>query len=154
MDNISAHITYAEAVKSQEAIRKGIDNTPTSEHLQAMKYLANHVFEPVRNFIGGSLGVSSFYRSEKVNKAIGGSTTSQHCKGEAMDIDCDIFGIGKNSKVFDFIKNNLTYDQLIWEFGNDIEPDWVHVSLKNGVNRKQILKATKVNGKTIYTVIK
>lgn len=153
MENISANITYAEAVKSQSAIRKGIDNTPTSEHLQAMKYLANHIFEPVRTFIGAPIGVSSFYRNPKVNKAIGGAASSQHCKGEAMDIDCDIFGNGLNSQVFDFIKNNLVYDQLIWEFGNDIEPDWVHVSLKNGSNRMQKLKATKIGGKTIYTVI-
>lgn len=160
MSNISANITYAEATKSQEAIRKGIPNEPTQANLLAMKSLAETIFEPLRKWYGKPIGISSFFRSVKVNKAIGGSTTSQHCaeKGaSAMDIDADIFNNGiKNSEIFKYIKDNHSFDQLIWEFGNDKEPDWVHVSsyIDKTKNRKQVLKAVRktVLGKstTVY----
>jgi uncharacterized protein YcbK (DUF882 family) len=135
---ISQYISYTEATISQTAVRNKIDNTPNKEELDAMKHVASQVFDKVREHFGKPLKVSSFFRCSKLNKAVGGSSTSQHMKGEAIDIQ-GLSGI-KNSEIFDYIKNNLEYDQLIWEFGNSKEPAWVHVSLKlKGKNRKQIL---------------
>lgn len=143
---ISEYLTYAEAVKSQTAIRLGINNEPTEEHLENMKFVAQKVFDPVRKFVGGPLNASSFYRSAELNKAIGGSSsTSQHMKGEAIDIDCDTFGHGSNIGVFTFIKKHLEFDQLINEYPDPAgNPSWVHVSLRrDGKNRKQILVKLK-----------
>jgi hypothetical protein len=142
MDNISPHITYLEATRTST----GLPNEPNAEQVESMVLAANRVFEPVRRFINAPIIVSSFFRSPKVNAAVGGSATSQHVKGEAIDIK----RTGQNSKIFEYIKNNLTFDQLIWEFGTDTEPAWVHVSYKRNGNRMQVLKALKVNGKTKY----
>lgn len=139
MSNISEHITLAEAIKSQTAIRKGIDNTPNSDQIAAMKLVAEKVFEPIRNHFGVPIGVSSFFRSQKLNKAIGGAASSQHTKGEAIDIDGDIFGGVSNRAIFDFVRLNLEWDQLIWEYGDSYNPSWVHVSYKAIGNRRQIL---------------
>lgn len=142
---ISKYITYDEATKSQTAVRQGIDNKPNDQQLEAMKYVATNVFDPVREYVGGSLHASSFFRSKELNAAIGGSsTTSQHMKGEAIDIDCDTFGFGSNNSVFDWIAKSLNFDQLIGEY-----PDasgkfsWVHVSLTKDRNRKQMLVKLK-----------
>jgi zinc D-Ala-D-Ala carboxypeptidase len=143
---ISEHISLSEATKSQEAVRKGIENIPTEEHLKAMRLVAEKVFEPLRKAFNKPLTISSFYRSPKLNKSIGGSETSQHCKGEAIDIDMGDF----NSDIFHWIKNNLVFDQLIYEFGDTKNPSWVHVSYSENGNRKQILRAIKENGKTKY----
>jgi zinc D-Ala-D-Ala carboxypeptidase len=138
---ISEHITLAEATKSQQASRLGLSNQPTSEHLDNMKHIAENVFEPIRKHFNKPIAVSSFYRSEAVNKAIGGAMTSQHLTGEAMDIDAQIFGGLTNKEVFDWVRANLNFDQLIWEGGTVEEPDWVHVSLtKHRANRKQVLR--------------
>ena len=138
---ISANITYAEAFKSQSAVRHKIKNTTNDpEILKNMKHVAENVFEKIRAHFGKPIGISSFYRSPELNKIVGGSPTSQHATGEAIDIDADIFGGLTNKQIFDFIKNNLEYDQLIWEYGTEKNPAWVHVSLKRvGKNRKQIL---------------
>jgi hypothetical protein len=151
---ISKHITLAEATKSQTAIRLGIKNVPNKDQLEAMKYVAENIFERVREHFKVPIGVSSFFRGFELNKAIGGSTTSQHCKGEAIDIDADIFGGITNKQIFDYVKDNLDFDQLIFEFGTEKNPDWVHVSLVKGLNRRQILKAYKSGGKTIYKPFK
>ena len=140
---LSKHLTLAEVIKSNTALRKGIDNNPTKEHLENLKLIANRVFEPLRAFLNKPIRVNSGYRSEALNKAIGGSKTSQHCKGEALDLDI-------NKEGFYYIKDNLEFDQLIWEFGNDSEPSWIHVSYNRFKNRKQVLKAVKINGKTKY----
>lgn len=142
MDNISPHITYLEATRTST----GLPNEPNADQVESMVLAANRVFEPVRRFINAPIIVSSFFRSPKVNAAVGGSATSQHVKGEAIDIK----RTGQNSKIFEYIKNKLTFDQLIWEFGTDTEPAWVHVSYKRNGNRMQVLKALKVNGKTKY----
>ena len=148
MDNISKYISYKEAVKTNVRHAK---NIPNADQLSAMRYIATRVFGPVREFVGGALYVSSFFRSAMVNKAIGGSTTSQHCKGEAIDIDCDVFGNGTNKEVFEYIKENLPFDQLIWEFGDSNNPAWVHVSLRrDNRNRGQVLKAISKGGGTAY----
>jgi len=136
---ISEHITLSEAIKSQTAIRKGIDNTPNSEQIAAMKLVAEKVFEPIRAHFGKPIGISSFFRSVKLNKAIGGAASSQHCKGEAIDIDGDILGGVSNRMIFDYVRTNLTFDQLIWEYGTDLYPAWVHVSYKAKGNRRQVL---------------
>jgi D-alanyl-D-alanine dipeptidase len=147
MSNISKHITLKEATYSATGEAKKIDNSPTAEHLANMKLLAEKVFEPVREWYGKPIKINSFYRSKALNMAIPGSSlTSQHSKGEAMDMDT----ASDNKKIFEYIKNNLDFDQMIWEFGTAENPDWVHVSYKASGNRKQILRAKKVNGKSTY----
>jgi zinc D-Ala-D-Ala carboxypeptidase len=148
---ISPHLNLAELTRSETAKRNGIDNTPTAEHLENFKLLADKVFEPIREHFKTPIFISSGYRSKELNELIKGSATSQHCKGQAIDIDMD-GGNGEvtNRMVFDFIKNKLDFDQLIWEFGTDSNPDWVHVSYVKGKNRKQKLKAIRSGGKTSY----
>ena len=124
---ISKHISYKEGVYSVTAIRKGIDNEPNEEQLSNMKLVAEKIFEPVRTHFKVPIKVNSFFRSPDLNRAIGGSTKSQHCKGQAIDID-DTYGKIKNSDIYWWIKENLDFDQMIWEFGNNDNPDWVHVS--------------------------
>ena len=150
---ISKHISYKEGVHSITAIRKGIDNEPNGEQLANMKLVANNVFEPLRVFINGPIKVNSFFRSPDLNKAIGGSTKSQHCKGQAIDID-DTYGKATNAEMYWWIKENLDFDQMIWEFGSNDNPDWVHVSyVSPDKNRNRCLKAYRENGKTKYMVI-
>ena len=150
---ISEHLELAEVTRSQTAKRKGISNTPSSEHLENFKKLAENIFEPIRNHFNVPIHISSGYRSKALNTSIGGSLTSQHCSGEAIDIDMDGSSNGVTNKmVFDFIKSTLNFDQMIWEFGNSNNPDWVHVSYEStGKQRKQILKASKVGGATKYS---
>lgn len=150
---ISEHISNAEATKSATATKAGIDNTPSAVQLLNMRRIATQIFEPLRNSFGVPLGISSFFRSKELNKVLGGSPTSQHCcNGEsaAMDIDADIYGYAANSAVFHYIAKNCDFDQLIWEYGDDYEPAWVHVSQKLDGNRGEILKAKRVRGRTVY----
>ena len=150
---ISKHISYKEGVHSNTAIRRGIDNTPTDDQLYFMEIVAEEVFEPLREWVGGPIKINSFYRCPELNTAIGGSATSQHCKGQAMDID-DTFGKATNAEMYNFIKEHLDFDQMIWEFGDDDNPAWVHVSyVSPEKNRNRCLKAYKENGKTKYIVI-
>ena len=150
---ISAHISDKEGVYSATAIRLDIKNEPCKHELAKMRILAEKVFEPLREHVGGAIKINSFFRSEELNIAIGGSTTSQHCIGEAIDID-DTFGHATNAEMFNYIKDNLSFDQLIWEHGNDDNPNWVHVSyVDDETNRKSMLKAYKQNGKTKYKKI-
>ena len=152
-DKISKHISLKEGVKSHTATRLGIDNSPSELDLVRMKTIAEKVFEPLREWVGGPIAINSFYRSPKLNSAIGGSTSSQHCIGCALDLD-DNYGYKTNAEMFDYIKNNLDYDQMIWEFGTDENPNWVHVSyVSEDTNRRRLLKASKINGKTTYSVI-
>ena len=147
---ISKHLSLAEVSRSETAKRKGINNTPSGEHLENFKKLAENIFEPIREHFGVPIHISSGYRSKELNAAVGGSLSSQHCQGEAIDIDMDGTSI-TNAQIFNYIKDNLNFDQMIWEFGNDSNPDWVHVSYEStGKQRKQILKAIKANGKTSY----
>jgi len=134
---ISNNLTLSELTTSQTAIRKKIDNTPSSEVISNLKLVATKVFEPIREYLAQPIKISSGYRSPSLNKAIGGAKNSQHTTGEALDLQ----GLGtlKNSQIFNYIKNNLEFDQLIWEFGDNKEPAWVHVSYKKTGNRKQIL---------------
>ena len=152
-DRISEHVSLKEGVKSHTATRLNINNIPCELDLINMKTIAQEVFEPLRKFVGGPIAINSFYRSPKLNSAIGGSTSSQHCSGRALDID-DKYGYKTNAEMFKYIKNNLDYDQLIWEFGDINNPDWVHVSyVSEDVNRRRCLLAYKKNNKTKYKVI-
>ena len=150
---ISKHISNKEGVYSRTALRLNIDNTPTEEHKQNMRLLAENIFEPLRAYVGGPIKINSFYRSPELNKAIGGSTKSQHCNGQAIDID-DTFGRATNAEMFEFIKQHLNFDQMIWEFGDDKNPNWVHISyVSENKNRNRCLKAYKENNKTNYKII-
>jgi len=149
---LSEHLDLAEVTRSDSAKRKGISNEPTPEHLENLKKLAVNIFEPIRKHFGVPIMISSGYRSKSLNTAINGSLSSQHCQGKAIDIDMDGTANGVTNKmVFDYIKGNLNFDQLIFEFGTKDSPDWVHVSFEStGKQRKQILRAVKIGGKTAY----
>ena len=149
---ISKHISEKEATKSVTALRLNIDNTPNGTALNNMKILAEKVFEPLREWVGGPIKITSFYRSPDLCLALGSKISSQHtCKnGAAIDID-DIYGHKTNKEMFEWIKENLDFDQLIYEFGNEENPDWVHVSyVDKENNRNRILKAVRDQGKVKY----
>jgi hypothetical protein len=149
---ISKHLSFEECTYSSTAEKMGIRNdNPNLSVIENMKELANNVFEPIREHFKAPIRVSSVFRSLNLNQALKGSITSQHCSGQAMDIDMGDKGKLTNKEIFDYIKENLKFDQLIWEFGDSKQPEWVHVSFSKDKNRKQILKATKKNGKTIYS---
>ena len=153
MDRLTKHVSFKEGVHSITALRLGLKNDPSDDHLQSMILLSEKIFEPLRIHVGGPIKINSFYRGPELNKAIGGSAKSQHCKGQAMDID-DTYGNASNKEMFNWIKANLDYDQMIWEFGTDENPDWVHVSYVDpGSNRNRCLKAYREDGKTKYMVI-
>ena len=151
---LSENFTLDEFIYSPTAIKHGIDNTPSPEHIENIKALVTNVVQPVRHFLRQPLKISSGYRHPELNARIGGAhkivngkkvATSQHCKGEAVDLNVT----GRNAEIFRYIKANLEFDQIIWEFGTDSEPAWVHVSYAKK-NRKQMLKAVKEGGKTVY----
>jgi hypothetical protein len=147
---LSEHFELAEFIRSSTAKRASISNMPTNAHLENIKLLCEKVLEPIRVHFARPIILSSGYRSSALNRAVGGSSSSQHCSGEAADIDMDGTNV-TNAQIFNYIKDNLEFDQLIWEFGTDTNPDWVHVSYEsNGRQRKQILRAVKKNGSTSY----
>jgi hypothetical protein len=149
---ISEHISLEEATSSPYATAHNINNVPGPVELSAMKLVAEKVFEPLRIHFNVPLKINSFYRCPQLNKAIGGASTSQHVKGEAIDVDAT--GAVTNKDLFLYIKDHLPYDQAIWEGGTDENPNWVHVSYNpSGIQRKQLLRMTKVNGKSVYTAI-
>lgn len=148
MTQISKHLTLEELCHSETAKKLGIVNVPTPAQTENLKTLALKVFEPVREHFGVPIHISSGYRIINLNQALNGSITSQHCRGEAIDIDMKGDKVS-NAQIFQWIKDNLKYDQLIWEFGDSKNPNWVHVSYCKE-NRQQTLRAVKVNGKTQY----
>jgi len=151
--SISKHISYKEGVYSRTATRLGIKNNPNAEQMESMITIAEEVFEPLRMWVGGPIKINSFFRSPELNKAIGGSGKSQHCHGQAIDLD-DTFGRATNAEMFEFIKEHLDFDQIIWEFGDETNPDWVHISyVSPEQNRNRCLKAYKENSKTKYKII-
>jgi len=147
---LSNNLSLSEVLVSQTAKRLGLSNEPTKEHLENLNIIAYKIFQPVRDYFKVPIYVSSGYRSKELNKAIGGAKTSQHMKGEALDLDADVYGVITNSDIFNYIKDNLEFDQLIWEFGDDNNPNWVHVSFSEGKNRMKVMKALKGRNKTIY----
>jgi len=150
MEKISKHISWHEGTYSRTGERRDLDNTPNEDQLKCMKEVAENLFEPLREWVGGPIKINSFFRGEPVNSAIGGSRKSQHMKGQAIDID-DTFGHKTNAEMYHYIKNNLDFDQMIWEFGTDKNPNWLHISwVSHRPNRKKLTIAKKVNGKTKY----
>ncbi len=144
---ISNYITTIDASRSATAKRLGIDNTPDYREIIQIKLLCKNIYDKLCFEFNQVIEFNSFFRSVKLNNAVGGSATSQHCKGQAIDLDDNDVG---NAKIFNFIKDNMVFDQLIWEFGNTKEPDWVHVSLKSAGNRNQVLVSYKERGVTKY----
>jgi len=151
---LSKHVSLHEGVYSITAERLGIKHDPTDDHLLNMITISEKVFEPLRKHVGGPIKINSFYRGPELNKAIGGSSKSQHCNGQAIDID-DTFGHATNAEMYKWIKENLDFDQMIWEFGTDENPNWVHISyVSEDKNRNRCLKAYKDEfNKTKYMVI-
>jgi phosphoribosylaminoimidazole (AIR) synthetase len=143
---ITAHFNLAEFTRSESAKRHGVSNQPTAEHLENIKMLCEKVLEPIRMKFG-PINISSGYRSKVLNHYIGGSLRSQHCEGRACDIDMDGMGGVTNKQIFEYIKSELEFDQLINEFNYG----WIHVSYNAGQNRRQVLDALKVNNKTVYS---
>ena len=147
---ISKHISYREATHSATAKRRGLDNTPNQEQLENMYRVAEFIFEPLRLFVGGPSKINSFFRSVAGNRPVGGTSRSQHCKGQAIDID-DVFGHKTNAEMFQYVRENLDFDQMIWEFGSNNNPSWLHISyVSKAENRSRILRAVKRDGKTKY----
>ena len=153
MEKISEHISYIEATKSNTAMRLDIDNTPQPYEITNMHGLAANIFEPLREWVGGPIKINSFFRCTDLNRAIGGSNNSQHCQGRAIDID-DTYNYKTNAEMYRWIKQNLDFDQMIWEFGTKDNPDWVHVSyVSPNENRNRCLLAKRVNGRAVYSII-
>jgi len=152
---LSKNLSLAEVTKSTTAKRLNIDNTPDEWVTENLKQVAINVFQPLRDAFKCPIYVSSGYRSADLNSAIGGSRRSQHVEGRALDLDADVYGGCTNSQVFNYIRENLEFDQLIWEFGDQDNPDWVHVSfVYDGVNRGRCLKAVRDDkGKVVYEVM-
>jgi len=150
LGRISTHVSYREGVRSRTADRLGLENNPNTEQLKCMKDIAEGLFEPLRKWVGGPIKINSFFRGEPLNTAIGGSKRSQHMKGQAMDLD-DTFGHKTNAEMYYYIKDNLDFDQMVWEFGDDDNPNWIHVSyVTHRPNRKKLTVALKRDGKTVY----
>ena len=148
---ISKNFTLAELCNSAAAKRFGINNNPDDKVIKNLELLAKNILQPIRDHFDKAIHVVSGYRSPGLNKKVGGASNSQHLIGQAVDIDNDNTDIS-NAEIFNYIKENLKFDQLIWEFGNDESPDWVHVSYSTKP-RKQILRAYKDGSRTFYKKI-
>ena len=149
--NLSKNLTLAEATKSQVATRRGIDNTPIAEQIRILLLVAKHVFQPLREHFDVPIGITSGFRSRQLNTAIKGAKNSEHTLGRALDLDADVYGGVTNKEIFEFIKNHLDFNQLFWEFGDNKNPDWVHVSYSEKGNKKQVLRANRVPGSSRTT---
>jgi len=150
MERISKHVSWKEATYSRTGDRLNLDNAPNEDQIKCMKDVAENIFEPLREWAGGPIKINSMFRGKPVNTAIGGSKNSQHMKGQAMDID-DTFKYKTNAEVYYYIKENLDFDQMVWEFGTDKNPNWIHVSyVTHRPNRKKLTVALKKNGRTVY----
>jgi len=150
MDRLSKHVSFNEATQTS----RKLDNTPSADQLKNMIDLCENVFEPLRVWAGEPIKINSMFRSKAVNVAIGGAKNSQHCANDGSAVDMDATGKKTNADLFNYIRENLLFDQLIWEFGTEKNPDWVHVSFcTHRTNRKQVLKAFKIGSLTKYAKI-
>lgn len=150
-EQITRNFTLSELIKSNTAMRRGYDNTPNITQYQCLVELTENILQPLRDYFGTGIYISSGFRGERLNVAIGGATNSQHVKGQAVDIDQDNKGSRiTNAQVFNYIRRKLPFDQLIWEFGNETNPAWVHVSYNKDYTRKEVLRAFKDDGKVKY----
>lgn len=146
---LSTNLSLSEVIRSESAKRNGISNMPTPEHIENFKLLAEKIFEPIREHFGVPIRISSGYRSKELNAKVGGSKTSDHCFGFAIDIDNDGTSVS-NNQIFYFIKDKLKYKQLIFEFPVNGQASWVHVSYDPNNLKNEILVAKKLYGKTVY----
>lgn len=148
--NIGKYLKLSDLTFSQTASNHGVENSPSPTQVDALTNVVKFVYDPLCDHLGG-VHVNSGFRSVAVNKLIGGSATSQHCKGEALDLSFNgVKTVNTNSTIFYYILHNLEFDQLIWEFGTSKEPQWVHVSYSTKFNRKEVLKSVKIGTKTVY----
>ena len=147
MYKLSKNFNLIEFIKSSTASRLNIDNTPSNDVINNLKNLCINVLQPLRDKYGSYISINSGYRSKELNTAIGGSKTSDHCYGYAADIDT----IDDNIEIFNIIKDNFKFDQLIAEMNDDGKPSWIHVSFKD-TNRNQLLIAYKDGNKTRYSL--
>ena len=148
---LSRNLSLQECTKSPTAIRLGILNHPSVEEIANLKLIAKNVFQPLRDYYGLPIAISSGYRSKELNEAVGGSKSSHHMTGQALDIDADVMSNGlTNKQIFDYIKNHCEFCQLIWEFGSDNEPAWVHVSDVEDDNRGEVLRAVRTSKGVAY----
>ena len=143
--NLSKHVTRSEFERSETAINRGINNSMNEWEIERAKLLCENCFEPIRAKVGAPIRINSGFRSGALNRAIGGSTTSQHSLGEAMDLDLH------DRDLFEWIIDNVEFDQLIFEGGTIDRADWFHISYRKGRLRKQVLRMTKKGGKSTYT---
>ena len=161
---LSKNLSLKEATKSDVAISNGIDNTPTPEEVEILKLTASKVFQPIRDHFGVKIKVTSMFRSASLNKKLRGSKTSSHMSCQAIDIDADAFKetytntngeevLLTNSLIFAYAVNNLEFDTVIWEFGDDNEPDWVHISYREGNNRTRVLRARRGKSGVYYEAL-
>jgi zinc D-Ala-D-Ala carboxypeptidase len=150
MGDLSKYVNLSEVTTSVTAKRHGVNNTPNETQKASLKLVCESLFDKVREHFNVPIFISSGFRCEKLNTLVGGSKTSQHRLGEALDIDAYRYGGITNKQIFDYIKGNLHFDQMIWEFGTNENPEWIHISYRAKGNRNSCLKAKKINGKTIY----
>jgi hypothetical protein len=151
---LTQNFSLEELTRSDTAERKGIDNSPTAEHIHNLAELCENVLQPLRDKVKHSIRVTSGYRSEKLNNAIGGSKTSEHSFGKAADIKLIIDGENKSEILYlAILEMGIPFRQMIWEFGDNETPSWVHISFNKDDNKKQTLRAYKDNGKTKYSTI-
>lgn len=148
MGQLTNNFSYEEMTRSITARNRGIENIPDAMQIASLRMLCIKVLQPCREYLDEPIVIQSGFRSKKLNKRIGGAKNSQHTRGEAADINCR-----NNKAVFDYIRDNLPFDQLIWEFGNDDQPEWIHVSHVLGENRGEVLRALKKGDKTVYRYV-
>lgn len=147
---LSKDFSFEELIRSRTALRLNLENIPDEKQKKALQYLVNTLLQPTRNKFGGVISINRGFSTPEVNKAIGGAEKSQHINGEAADIESN-----DNARLFSLIRSFCNFDQLIWEFGDDNQPDWIHVSVvdesvKGKKNRREVLKSVKKDGKTEY----
>ena len=154
MEKISKYVSYKEVTYSSTAIKHNIDNSPDDVQLANIKLCAEKVFDPLREWVNGQVMITSCFRSVALNKRIGGENSSQHLanNGAAFDID-DTFCHKSNKEMFFHVLDKLDFDQLIWEYGTDDNPNWIHASYKKTENRKEVLRAKKINDLTVYIML-
>ena len=151
---LTKNFNLREFTKSNTAARLGIKNDPTAEHIHNLAALCENVLQPLREALGQPIRITSGYRSEALNEAIGGSKTSDHSFGRAADLELYVEGKEDNASLFNVIKTlDLPFKQLIYEFGDEEQPDWVHVAFEKGSERHETLQAYKDKGKTKYKFI-
>ena len=151
---LSKNFSLSEFTKSNTATRLGLDNNPTAEHIHNLVWLCENILQPLRDELGVPIRITSGYRGYDLNQAIGGSSSSDHCKGAAADIELWVNGSEDNAKLYHLIKNmDLPFKQLIWEFGDEDQPNWIHVAGVKGFPKQECLQAYKQDGKTKYKLI-